>query len=122
MRKLLKIGSILTAGFLCSSSSVVQAFGPYEQILAHGKDLHVGLIAAAKQGREADLDKSLKCLVCDKCARELKKAGISNVVANRKTLADKKTWYWVYFRFQGEGLSQGRQRFREGCRIRVGIC
>jgi L-rhamnose mutarotase len=86
------------AGWL---SAQALAFSPYEGLITNGKTTYVGLIAAGKSGQEANLDQALQCLTCKKCVHNLKKQGITNVSAFKKTLPDKKTWVWVYFVYDG---------------------
>jgi L-rhamnose mutarotase len=78
------------------------AFCPYEEFVAHNKLTHVGLLGTAKSGTAEQLDKSLACLACKKCEQAMKKQGITNVGAFKKTLADGKTWYLVYFDYKGK--------------------
>lgn len=113
MKRSCKTAALVTAGILWSSVSVVLAFGPYEHLLVQGKDTRVGLIAAAKAGREADLDKALKCLTCEKCAKALKKNNIANISSYKKVLTDKKTWYWVYFDYKGKDYLKAVNAFEK---------
>jgi L-rhamnose mutarotase len=78
------------------------AFSPYEALIAQGKTTRVGLIAAVKSGQEVKLDALLQQLSSKASAPLLKQNAISNISVFKKTLTDKKTWYWVYFDFHGK--------------------
>ena len=114
MRNLSGVVSILvTSGVLFwSSISLATGLGPYEDRIASG-NTHVGLLAPAMAGKEADLDQALKCLTCKDCTEALKKQNITNLSAQKKVLPDNKTWYWVYFDYKGKDYLKAVNAFEK---------
>jgi L-rhamnose mutarotase len=75
-------------------------FSAYEAYVLSGRQMHVMLFAAAKEGREAELRAQLRELCGRQAEAEFLRANISNVSAHGKTLQGK-ACLLLYFDFDG---------------------
>jgi L-rhamnose mutarotase len=122
VRILMKPVAVMILGVLFGACATrAPAFSPYEQSIAVSKTTRVGLLAAAAEGKEADLDKAIRSLCCEKGARALGKAGISNLSVCKKVLTDKKTWYWAYFDYRGQDYLKAVNAFEKAANVPAGL-
>lgn len=97
---------------LALAALTASAFSPYENYLQSGRQTHVGLMAAAKEGKGDGLHAALKALTGKKATKAFKKADISNLSIYSKELQGK-TWVMVYFDYDGDNYLEAVQDFEE---------
>jgi L-rhamnose mutarotase len=86
------------------------AFSPYENRLMSGETTHVALMAAAEEGKAAELETALKSLTEKKAVKAFGKADISNIGIFSKELQGKH-WFMVYFDYDGENYLKAVNAF-----------
>jgi L-rhamnose mutarotase len=92
-------------------------FSPYENYLLSGEQTHVALMASAKEGNVEELQAALTSLKEKKMAKGFKKVKISNVSAYSKKLQGK-TWFMVYFDYDGETYLDAVKAFESIAAVR----
>lgn len=99
-RSILFFAAVTYYCFVVGSAPEASAFSPYENYLLSGRETHVGLIAQAKPGKEAQLAAALQSLQGGQEVKALAKAGIHNLAAFQRKL-DGGVWVFVYFSYEG---------------------
>lgn len=100
----------LTLILLLLSVCAAFAFSPYENYLMSGETTRVGLIAAAKPGKEAELEAALKALAGKKATKALKKKKITNLASYKQQFAGN-TWVMIHFDYNGKEYLQAAADF-----------
>ncbi|MCC5805557.1 MAG: L-rhamnose mutarotase [Opitutales bacterium] len=82
------------------AAAPLRAFSPYENYLHSGRTTHVGLLAQAAEGREAELLDALRALGERENTESLSRAGIESVSAFHREIGGA-MWAVVYFAYEG---------------------